>query len=167
LLNIGACIQKVTLALNLRAGGKIVNQNNNRKIISIFIIFLLVAIIWNPVTNIIAEVWLPRTDQNRGSNDQRYLEELVFDPSPAILQYTVPDGTGKDYKTVTRVICGNNTADGSGNRSYIYCFEYEESYPDNTRLVWKYLISNNHSIYSSPAELSGQYTIGLEISDQQ
>jgi hypothetical protein len=133
--------------------------NKNTRIITLFVIFLFISIAWNPIIIILGEVEFSkkRTETEKNKLDYRALSDTYFESSPAVLQYSAPLnnqktwGLDNSYESITKIVVGINKPTISGNKSYIYCFESNESAAQKNIVSWKYLISDQFGIYSSPA----------------
>lgn len=133
--------------------------DKKNKLVTSFTILLLVSITWYPLINIIEGRGLPEI-VNENKNNQINTDprsDFEIDTSPAILQYTAPKttvtwaGANNSYEIVTKVICGMNFPNASGNRSYIYCFESATGELQENKVAWRYHISDVFGIHSSPA----------------
>ncbi len=133
--------------------------NERKKIFAILVILIFISLAWNPVANIIGEFDSVRitNEIERMQQDQRSGSDIKFAPSPAILQYRAPtpgqtpEDPWNDYQIMTKIVCGINIPVNSKNESYIYCFESINGAAQENNVSWKFLISNESAIYSSPA----------------
>ena len=143
----------------IRLYGDNVFLNKNKRLITIFIVFLFILIALDPIISIIGEVESPKIFSRIGrlENDLSFRSDIKFDSSPAILQYTEPTtpqsqrDTNSGYEIITRIVCGENLHNDSGNESYLSCFENDISATKENKVSWKYFISDEFGIYSSPA----------------